>query len=116
MKTVESILELIGKTPLLRLKELEETEGGEIWAKLESLNPGFSVKDRIGLALIRRAETDGLFTLFLAGALMLWHIDIERLGSKSHHPSVGGGSGAELSCERRFSGASKRAVAGARRA
>lgn len=59
MKTVESILELIGKTPLLRLKELEDTEGGEIWAKLESLNPGFSVKDRIGLALIRKAEADG---------------------------------------------------------
>ena len=59
MYTVESILDLIGKTPLLRLKELEDAEGGEIWAKLESLNPGFSVKDRIGLALIRRAEADG---------------------------------------------------------
>jgi cysteine synthase A len=58
MKTVESILDLIGKTPLLRLKELEEDGGGEIWAKLESLNPGFSVKDRVGLALIRRAEAD----------------------------------------------------------
>lgn len=59
MRTVESILDLIGKTPLLRLKELEDPDGGEIWAKLESLNPGFSVKDRIGLALIRRAEDDG---------------------------------------------------------
>jgi len=59
MQSVESILDLIGKTPLLRLKELEADEGGEIWAKLESLNPGFSVKDRVGLALIRRAEADG---------------------------------------------------------
>ena len=60
MKVVESILELIGSTPLLRLKELEETNGAEIWAKLESLNPSFSVKDRIALALIRGAEADGL--------------------------------------------------------
>ncbi|MFV2073342.1 MAG: PLP-dependent cysteine synthase family protein [Thermoanaerobaculales bacterium] len=60
MKVVESILELIGNTPLLRLKELEETNGAEIWAKLESLNPSFSVKDRIALALIRGAEDDGL--------------------------------------------------------
>lgn len=59
MRTVDSILDLIGKTPLLRLKELEDPDGGEIWAKLESLNPGFSVKDRVGLALIRRAEADG---------------------------------------------------------
>jgi len=59
MRTVESVLDLIGKTPLLRLKELEDAGGGEIWAKIESLNPGFSVKDRIGLALIRGAEADG---------------------------------------------------------
>jgi cysteine synthase len=59
MKTVDSILDLIGRTPLLRLKRLEDPDGGEIWAKLESLNPGFSVKDRIGLALIRGAEADG---------------------------------------------------------
>jgi cysteine synthase len=59
MEAVESLLDLIGRTPLLRLREIENSEGGEIWAKLESLNPGFSVKDRIGLALIRRAEADG---------------------------------------------------------
>ena len=41
MRTVESILDLIGKTPLLRLKELEDPDGDEIWGKLESLNPGF---------------------------------------------------------------------------
>jgi cysteine synthase len=59
MKIVESILDLIGQTPLLRLTTLEEPDGAEIWAKLESLNPGFSVKDRIGLSLIRKAESDG---------------------------------------------------------
>jgi cysteine synthase len=59
MKTVESILDLIGETPLLRLQRLEDPDGGEIWAKLESFNPGFSVKDRIGLALIRSAQGDG---------------------------------------------------------
>jgi cysteine synthase A len=59
MKTVDSVLELIGNTPLLRLGELEEPGSGEIWAKLESLNPGFSVKDRIALSLIRSAEADG---------------------------------------------------------
>lgn len=59
MKTVVSILDLIGETPLLRLQRLEDPDGGEIWAKLESFNPGFSVKDRIGLALIRSAEGDG---------------------------------------------------------
>ena len=59
MKTVESVLDLIGKTPLLRLTALEDNDGAEIWAKLESLNPGFSVKDRVGIALIRQAEADG---------------------------------------------------------
>jgi cysteine synthase len=59
MQTVESILDLIGKTPMLRLKELEEPNGGQIWAKLESFNPGYSVKDRIALALIQRAEAHG---------------------------------------------------------
>jgi cysteine synthase A len=58
MRAVESILDLIGNTPILRLEALEEG-AGQIWAKLESFNPGYSVKDRIGLALIRRAEADG---------------------------------------------------------
>lgn len=58
MKVVTSVLELIGKTPLLRLGELEDG-GAEIWAKLESANPGGSVKDRIGLGMVRAAEDDG---------------------------------------------------------
>ena len=59
MKTVESILDLIGETPLLRLGALEPKGGAEVWAKLEYFGPGLSVKDRIGLALIRTAEADG---------------------------------------------------------
>ena len=59
MRAVTSILDLIGNTPLLRLGELEDPGSGEVWAKLESLNPGFSVKDRVGLALIRHAADDG---------------------------------------------------------
>jgi cysteine synthase A len=51
-------LELIGQTPLLRLGELEEG-GAQIWAKLESANPGGSVKDRIGLGMILQAEEEG---------------------------------------------------------
>jgi cysteine synthase len=59
MRVAQSVLDLIGETPLLRLGELEEPESAELWAKLEFFTPGFSVKDRIGLALIRGAESDG---------------------------------------------------------
>lgn len=59
MKTVTSILELVGETPLLRLGALEPEGGGEVWAKLEYLNPGASVKDRIGVAMIAAAEASG---------------------------------------------------------
>ena len=59
MRTVTSIVDLIGHTPMLRLAELEPPGGAELWAKLEAYNPGFSVKDRVGLALVRAAEADG---------------------------------------------------------
>ncbi|MCS7181684.1 MAG: cysteine synthase family protein [Thermoanaerobaculum sp.] len=58
MRVVTSVLELIGQTPLLRLGELEDG-GAEIWAKLETANPGGSVKDRIGLGMVRAAESTG---------------------------------------------------------
>lgn len=54
------VLELIHDTPLLRL-DLEECKGhATLWGKLESFNPGGSVKDRICLAMILRAESEGL--------------------------------------------------------
>lgn len=58
MRAVNSVLELIGGTPLLRLAELEPDGGAEVWAKLEVFNPGGSVKDRIGLALVTAAEAE----------------------------------------------------------
>jgi cystathionine beta-synthase len=57
---VESILDLVGDTPLVRLKKVTEGLRPTILAKLEELNPGGSVKDRIGLAMIEDAERKGL--------------------------------------------------------
>jgi cysteine synthase A len=51
---------LVGGTPLVSLGRLGEDIGGEVVAKLEYLNPGGSVKDRLGVALIDAAERDGL--------------------------------------------------------
>ena len=55
--TVDSVLELIGRTPLLRLKHFAPEYA--IFAKLEYLNPGGSVKDRIGLNMILTAQREG---------------------------------------------------------
>jgi cysteine synthase A len=57
-----NIAELVGRTPLLRLGRLADdaADGVEIYGKLEALNPGGSVKDRIGVAMIEAAERDGL--------------------------------------------------------
>jgi cysteine synthase len=56
----ESVLDLIGETPLLRLKRSRGKGGGEVYAKLEFLNPGGSVKDRAALGMIDAAEAEGL--------------------------------------------------------
>jgi len=50
---------LVGETPLVALRRLSEDGEGEVCAKLEYLNPGGSVKDRIGVAMIDAAERDG---------------------------------------------------------
>ncbi len=55
-RRVESVVELIGRTPLIRLRNLEPRPGVEIWAKAEFMNPGGSVKDRPALQMI----TDGI--------------------------------------------------------
>jgi cysteine synthase A len=55
----ESITDLVGRTPLLRLR-IGEGTGATILGKLESLNPAGSVKDRIGLSMIEAAEAGGL--------------------------------------------------------
>jgi cysteine synthase len=54
-----SILELIGSTPVVRLRNLVGPSDAEVWAKLESFNPGGSVKDRICLSMVESAERDG---------------------------------------------------------
>jgi cysteine synthase A len=60
MKRAGNITELIGRTPLVRLNRISDETGAEVLGKLESFNPGGSVKDRIGLAMIDAAERDGL--------------------------------------------------------
>ena len=59
-KTAESVLDLIGNTPMVRLKRVVEPRMATVLAKLESCNPGGSVKDRICLAMIEDAENHGL--------------------------------------------------------
>src|SRR5437868_8218468 len=54
-----SVLELVGGTPIVRLERISRDVPGTILAKLDYLNPGGSVKDRIGLAMIEAAERDG---------------------------------------------------------
>ncbi len=54
-----TILERIGDTPLLRLRRIGRGLRGELWAKLESANPGGSVKDRAGLWMVLAAEAEG---------------------------------------------------------
>ena len=61
-KVYDSILDLVGKTPLVELKRIEEKEGlqAKLIAKVESFNPAGSVKDRIAKAMIEAAEAKGL--------------------------------------------------------
>jgi cysteine synthase A len=56
----ENILDLIGNTPLVRLNRLPPAGAAVVWAKLERFNPGGSVKDRIGKAMIEAAEEAGV--------------------------------------------------------
>jgi len=60
MRYAASIVDLIGHTPLVRLRAPGAAEGAVVLAKLESFNPFSSVKDRIGQAMIESAEREGL--------------------------------------------------------
>lgn len=60
MKYINSILDIIGKTPILKLNNLGVKDGVNIFAKLEGENPGGSVKDRVGVYMIKDAEDRGI--------------------------------------------------------
>jgi len=55
----DSICEVIGATPIIRLRRIPQSHWAEMLVKLESMNPGGSVKDRIGLSMIEAAEKEG---------------------------------------------------------
>lgn len=59
MQIASDITQLIGNTSLVKLQRLPESGSADVYVKLESRNPGFSVKDRIGLAMINAAEASG---------------------------------------------------------
>ena len=59
LRVADDITKLVGETPMLQLKRLVPPGSADIFAKLEYLNPGGSVKDRAAIGIIRRAEQDG---------------------------------------------------------
>jgi len=60
LRVAEDITELVGETPLLHLRKIAPPESADIFAKLEYVNPGGSVKDRAAIGIINRAEEQGL--------------------------------------------------------
>ncbi len=59
LRVADDITQLVGETPMLQLKHLVPAGSADVFAKLEYLNPGGSVKDRAAIGIIRRAEQDG---------------------------------------------------------
>ena len=68
MTPAESFLDLVGNTPLVKLRAASEITGCDIYGKAEFLNPGGSVKDRAAKAIIEAAEADG--TLSQGGTII----------------------------------------------
>jgi len=60
VRVANSVAELVGQTPIVKLNRLVEENSADVYLKLEYFNPGSSVKDRIGLAMIEAAEDEGL--------------------------------------------------------
>ena len=59
LRVADDITQLVGETPMLQLKRLVPASSADVFAKLEYLNPGGSVKDRAAIGIIRRAEDEG---------------------------------------------------------
>ena len=59
LRVADDITKLVGETPILKLKRVTPNGCGDVYAKLEYLNPGGSVKDRAAIGIIRRAEEEG---------------------------------------------------------
>ena len=59
LRVVDDITQLVGETPMLQLKRMVPAAAAGVFAKLEYLNPGGSVKDRAAIGIIRRAEREG---------------------------------------------------------
>ena len=68
MPILDGVAELVGRTPLVRLRKLEKEGGAQVCAKLEARNPGGSVKDRPALSMLDQAEKAGDIT---AGATVV---------------------------------------------
>jgi cysteine synthase B len=62
LRKVDHVFELIGNTPIVRISRMSPNPRVEIWAKLEGFNPMGSLKDRIALPMIERAEREGRLT------------------------------------------------------
>jgi cysteine synthase len=59
LRVADSVLDLIGETPMVRLRNMVPPDAAEIFVKLEYLNPGGSIKDRAALGIVKRAEAEG---------------------------------------------------------
>lgn len=62
MKLYDNVLGIIGNTPLVKINNITKQHGikAQVYAKMESLNPGYSVKDRIGISMVNDAEEKGI--------------------------------------------------------
>ena len=85
LSVADDITELVGGTPMLRLKRLVPAGSADIFAKLEYLNPGGSVKDRAAIGIIRRAEQFVSQALVLLGLAEVGHFVESRLGANDFH-------------------------------
>jgi cysteine synthase A len=89
--TVRSVIDLIGRTPLIRLNRLSEETGCEILGKAEFLNPGQSIKDRAALSIIQKARASGALPpggTIVEGTAGNTGIGLSLVGAALGHPAV----------------------------